>query len=54
MTTIAAAVRRTLFLVKLRESFRVRNAQMSQHTVTSTELSEGLYLCTTEKNSVCL
>lgn len=55
MINIAAAMSRTLFLVKLKESCRVRNAQISQHVVTQTELNEAFkYLCTTEKTSVCL
>lgn len=47
---IAAATRRNVLLVELREGCRGRKAQISQHIVTQVELSKALkYLCTTEK-----
>lgn len=47
---IAAATRRNLLLVELREGCRVRKAQISQHTVALVELNKALKdMCTTEK-----
>lgn len=46
---IAAATRRNLLLVELREGCRVRKARISQHTVALIELNKALkHLCTTE------
>lgn len=42
---VVAAMRRTLFLVELRESCRVRNAQISQNMVTPEELYEASHTC---------
>lgn len=52
---IAASTRRNLLLVELREGCRVREAQISQHTVALIELHKALkHLCTTEKIMFCL